>query len=39
MSQIEAKQGRNRQWQWRTFIVSTAITAIVLFGAYFLFLA
>lgn len=35
----EARQGRNRPFQWRTFLISTAAAAIILFALYLLFVA
>ncbi|MBB4657609.1 hypothetical protein [Parvularcula dongshanensis] len=35
----DAREGENRRWQWRTFIISTILTAIVLFLVYFFVIA
>lgn len=35
----EARQGRNRPFQWRVFLISTTIAAAILFVLYLLFAA
>lgn len=35
----EAREGENVRWQWRTFVVSTALIAIGLFAIYFFVIA
>ncbi len=34
-----AREGTNRRWQWRTFVISTALAAILLFLVYFFVIA
>ena len=38
LTPTEAREGENRRWQWRTFVVSTALIAVVLFAVLFIFL-
>ena len=35
----DAREGENRKWQWRTFVISTALAAIVMFAIYFFVIA
>lgn len=35
----DAREGENRKWQWRTFVVSTILAAIVMFALYFAVIA
>ncbi|MCQ8185007.1 hypothetical protein [Parvularcula maris] len=39
LTKTEARQGSNRAMQWRTFVISTALTAILLFAIFFIFIA
>ncbi|MEE4211022.1 MAG: hypothetical protein V2I43_17365 [Parvularcula sp.] len=39
LNQTEARQGTNRRFQWRVLWISTALTAVVLFAAYLVWLA
>ncbi|NNU15175.1 hypothetical protein HK107_02400 [Parvularcula sp. ZS-1/3] len=36
---VEARQGRNRQFQWRTFLISTGLAASILALLYLAFSA
>ena len=35
----DAREGENRRWQWRTFVVSTLAAAVLLFLIYFFVIA
>ena len=35
----EAREGENRRWQWRTFVLSTLGAAVLLFLIYFFVIA
>ena len=35
----DAREGENRRWQWRTFVISTLGAAVLLFLIYFFVIA
>jgi hypothetical protein len=39
LTKTEARQGANRAMQWRTFVISTVLAAILMFAIYFIFVA